>query len=298
MIVTEKIPRRYGEYFLALEADDTQEASPRKNIKVVSVSKRKDRVSRFEDIGQEPIEASTGEEDGDGFDDIGVEDTPDDTQTQTTDPANEDDTATFDDINADSTDNQTEQPEDTTTQTTDDTQVTDDGGTAPAEETQDANGNQIISASDGTEEGDTGVDEEGFDDIGGDGTDEGTADGNQQGNQDNKEENQGPGLEYDSTRKYVLFKEFMSLYNSVDNYVSKLENMMNDDPTTNQIYKVCTNNLREIRDLIYDYMTLKYEASRYVQSLLFYEKMVAAVQIVFNMLSKAIKFRDKNKNNK
>lgn len=93
-----------------------------------------------------------------------------------------------------------------------------------------------------------------------------------------------PGVELDSTRKYNLYKEYMSLYNSCDNYISKLENILRDDNEENQIIRISTNNLREIKDIISDYMTIRFQLNTYVQSLLFYQKMVVAVQLVFNLL--------------
>ena len=272
MIVKEVIPQRYGSLFLALEADG-EEPAQRKNIKVVSVPKRKDRRTSFEDIGVDPIEASNEPDDGDdSFSDIGEEesDTSGD-NTVTADTGMEEDEEGFSDIG--------EEPA--------------ESGGGEAEVTTGEDGSTTITASDGTD--DTAVDEdEGFDDIGSDTeTGENPPENNETGNDENKKE--GPGLEYDSTRKYVLFKEFMGLHNSVNNYISKLENTLSDDPATNYIYKTCTKNLREIRDILYDFMILKYETSRYVQSLLFYEKMVASVQIVFNILNKAIKIKGKTK---
>ena len=97
-------------------------------------------------------------------------------------------------------------------------------------------------------------------------------------------EKKGPGVEYDSTRKYVLFKEFMSLYNAINNYITKLESVINDDIETNRTISEAANRLREIRDLTYDYMTMKYEISTYTQSLLFYQTLIVSVQMVFRLL--------------
>ena len=117
-----------------------------------------------------------------------------------------------------------------------------------------------------------------------------TDDGSQS---DNNQNSKGPGLEYDSTRKYNLFKEYMSLYNALDNYVSKLEDSISDNLPMNQVIKVAVNKLREIKDLTYDFMMIKFELSSYVQSLLFYQNLIVSVQLVFNLIKKA-----KEKDNK
>ena len=77
----------------------------------------------------------------------------------------------------------------------------------------------------------------------------------------------------------------MSLYNAISNYITKLENNIRDDIQANQIIKEATNRLREIKDLTYDYMTIKFEISTYTQSLVFYQTLIVSVQMVFNLLA-------------
>ena len=110
---------------------------------------------------------------------------------------------------------------------------------------------------------------------------------NPNNNQQNGQNNQAdkPGAEYDSTRKYLLFKEYMSLYNAIDNYIFKLEDNIKDDLAANQIIKTSVNKLREIKELIYDYILIKFDNNTYIQSLLFYQNLVVSVQMVFRLLS-------------
>lgn len=95
----------------------------------------------------------------------------------------------------------------------------------------------------------------------------------------------GPGVEFDSTRKFNLFKDFMSLYNSVSNYISRLESNVYDVSEINHIHMRAVDNFQEIKTLLYDYMTIKFEASTYVQSLVFYNQIVAAIQAIFNFIN-------------
>ena len=158
-------------------------------------------------------------------------------------------------------------------------QTPDDGNDNP-----DTNFNNDIQTPDEGGEQDTNFNDDGGNDIQ-------TPDGGDANNQDGN--NKGPGIDYDSTRKYNLFKDFMSLYTAIDNYIFKLEDGINDDIDTNQIIKVSVNKLREIKDLTYDYMIIKFETQTYVQSLLFYQNLVVAIQVVFRLLSNL-----KNKKNK
>lgn len=109
---------------------------------------------------------------------------------------------------------------------------------------------------------------------------------NNAGEQPAEGEKKGPGLEYDSTRKYNLYKNFVSLNNAITNYISKLENNLGEDVITNQVYKKSTEKLREILELCNDYMIMKFEISSYVQSLLFFQNLVIMVQMVFDLIAK------------
>lgn len=106
-------------------------------------------------------------------------------------------------------------------------------------------------------------------------------------------EKKGPGLEYDSTRKYLLFKNYMSLSNAIENYAEKLTSCISDDIDRNKIVLKAIEKLHEINDLCNDYMLMKYEISTYIQSLLFYQNLVVMVQNVFGLLGKLPK-KDKN----
>ena len=128
-----------------------------------------------------------------------------------------------------------------------------------------------------------------------DNTDYTQADGNQNNqnaqqpapdaNQDNANtQKRGPGLEYDSVRKYNLYKEFVKLRTSIDNYITKLEACISDDPKWNQAIKTATTKFRELYDLITDYMMMKYELCTYIQNLLFYQRQIATVQLIFALL--------------
>ena len=100
-------------------------------------------------------------------------------------------------------------------------------------------------------------------------------------------EERGPGLEYDSVRKYILYKEYGRLRSSIETYISKLEGTISDDPAANQIIKTATSKLREVYNMLTDYMLMKFEISNYVQNQLFFQRMVVIVQLVFKLLKTA-----------
>lgn len=276
-------PNLYGRFFLASEADDGEteeevkpETATRRNIKVVTV-KPNNRSKQFADV------------------DIGDEETePENTtgDTGTDNPITDDNT----DYTSDDTENTPDTTNDTTSETnnTGENTETDDapetGDETDFSDTGDDSNTAEDTGEDGTGENtetddapETGDDTD-FADAAGDDT--GTTDdgGEAVANQGTSDEKAKPGVEYDSTRKYNLFKEYMSLYNACDNYISKLENILKDDTIQNQIIRTSVNNLRDIKDIIYDYMTIKFPINSYIQSLLFYQKMKVSIQLIFSLL--------------
>ena len=283
MIIKRKIikhnPLPYGRFFLATEADedeDTEEETPHKNTKVINASpdnrRRKDYSDYSDDDSSESDasntnnETSNEDESTDDDTDVETDDTDyseeDDSDNSETDENNESDESSESTDEDNSEDNNGN--EDTDVET-DDTDYSDDNGSDDNEDDSTENSSNDDNSSD---------------------------DSNNSGDGDN---DKGAGLDYDSTRKYNLFKNFMSLFTSVDMYISKLENTVYDDTTTNQIIKTATNNLREIRELLNDYMVIKYGTSSYVQSMLFYQRMVSSVQLVFKMIQFAYEDPDKKK---
>ena len=109
----------------------------------------------------------------------------------------------------------------------------------------------------------------------------------------NQQQNKGPGLEYDSTRKYLLFQNFIALNDAIHNYITKLEKSIGDSVGENNLIKYSIDKLREIKSLCYDYMLMKFEISSYVQSQMFYQNLVIMVQMVFDLYNKT---RSKIKN--
>lgn len=323
-----KSNNKYGKYFLAAEADDDENASdeevtndnkPRRNMKVITVKQDKRKRTDFSSVGDDdntddnPVVDTVNDDNNQDGDTPAPDEAPDNApadgagDTDTNADAGNDGVSIMDNgENVTVPDNNGGQPQDPdapigANNDTDNTDyaATDDGaGTA---DTTDAGDN-----ADGTDTtADAGADagNEDFTDTGDTGTgddsapaeDTGTDDGAD--DQGNGEENK-PGVDFDSTRKYNLFKEFMALYNACENYISKLENILKDDTIVNQIIMVCTNNLREVKSILYDYMTIKFPVNSYVQSLLFYQKMIASVQLVFAMLKQTSDIKEKESKKK
>ena len=304
-------PKKYGKYFLAFEApgDEEEENTPIETSEVSPIEDD-DEDTDFTSIGFDdetnepgndvPDEEDMGDDDSTDFSNIGIDDDEDgeeDTGTtlyqapeneQPPTDAPEEDAGT-EEVPDEPTGEETPEEPATDDATPEETPTEDDPGDVgggDAEDTPTPDEGDDATDADAGDTGDEPEPEEDADFTGmGDDEDSGVTDADANDAAKDEGEKKGPGLEYDSTRKYKLFQSYISLYNATNNYISKLENNVKDDIIINRVIKEATNRLREIRELCYDYMLIKFEISTYTQSLMFYETLIVAIQTVFRMIS-------------
>lgn len=281
----ENIPK-YGQYFL-FEAPGDEEP-PRRNMKNISVlpdnRKRTDFTAGAEEI-DEPADNPDPEP--------GAVDEPVDEDLGQNQDFTQTDDQTGEDLGQDQDFTQTDE--------------------APPEEGEVQPDNPPVDNPEGNPEGenvtpDTPPEEGGGDDMGEtedftDGGEEAPADelnaGNQAGsdpnaNPEGEQQKLGPGVDFEATRKYNLFKEFLNIMEAIDTYNERLENYYIDDPIRNKIIRLSIEKLSEIKEQIYEFIMMRFELSSYIQCLMFYQKMRVSILLVFNLLEK-IKFINKMK---
>lgn len=250
----------YGNYFLATETPDSEvtenQQKPKRNVKVITV-KPSNRGKDYTVVGDPLSEPENIEQTGDVSTDSTDYDKEPDASETTADTESYDTTNNTDDMTADDGSDIDYTQTGEADNTDDDTSV----------DAPDTDGDEDFAPS-SNEESDSSNNTDTTPDT----------------NTSTVNKINAPGVELDSTRKYNLYKEFMSLYNACDNYIAKLENILRNDYDENQIIRIVVNNLREIKDIVADYMTIRFQINTYVQSLLFYQKMIVAVQLVFNLL--------------
>lgn len=291
---------RYGRFFLSTEApgdEQTDDSSTIKaNTKVITVKpNNRNRIDFTSGADEIP-------EDNELTDDTNDENmNSDDISSDVNEPdlGSDDVDFTSDDAPVDN------QPQEDTNLATDteildntDGNNTDATSTEPVVQDGDNPDNTDVSPEDGPDLGADDVDFTSDDADDGSGTDGEITDDTSASEQPAEDEQQkGPGLEYDSTRKYKLFQNYMSLLNALDNYTAKLESRLCDDYTTNKIFHKAIDQLQDIRDLAFDFVTMKFEISTYVQSLLFYENLIVMIQLVFEFIEKSFSMLKPEKNN-
>lgn len=181
--------------------------------------------------------------------------------------------------------------------------VTDDNGDIPTDD----EGMDDITVDDGGEDvdvddtqgdtGDTGDGGNGTDDIVVDDnedvpTDDGDA-GGDQGTEEQPDDTSGDGDEnggqedqQEKIHKQNLFKRFITLHTSIENYSHKLSSIIGVDSDTHKMISEVSEKLNQLGDMLYDYMILKFKKSTYLESMLFYQRTVAATNLCLDSLSK------------
>lgn len=279
---------KYGRYFLFSEAPGDDED---KEVETRDVTPEEDDFDTdFNNLSDEDFDNITLDDDDDDMDTdfnaLGLDDIDDVTLDE---PTDDDIDTNFNDMNDDDpTDNlDTNDPEESPQETNQNTEPT-DNQEEPNTNQQTNDETDPVDDTAGAEnpdeyaDMDTDFNDDGTEEPTDDQTDDNAIGDDTAGTEDKPK---GPGVEYDSTRKYVLFQKYISLYNAISNYIGKLENITKDDAEFNQVLKMSTNKLREIKNLTFEYMTIKFKASTYVQSLLFYQQLIVSVQLVFRTIS-------------
>lgn len=95
------------------------------------------------------------------------------------------------------------------------------------------------------------------------------------------EESNDPQL---ALKRYNLFRDIVFLYNSNKAFISKLENIIRDDVEGNAIMNIVVGKLRDVGDIVYEFLTVKYMTSTYVESLSFYHTVLATIKLTFRLL--------------
>lgn len=117
------------------------------------------------------------------------------------------------------------------------------------------------------------------DDSGTDGGDDTAADdGSGEGNGPTPEE------QAENNKKYHMYKRFMHLYNLLEVFIDKSRNIVKPDASQNAVIKTFANNLTDLYENMFDFMTIRYKSSSYVQILIYFETIISTVRLNFELL--------------
>ena len=280
MIIEKETKRStFLDYMLYQEKDD----APRRNMKVINVKvsdKRRQDYTKGAELEdeeeiEEPItdnedytnEPETGEETDAGADEP-VTDGEDYTGGAETDDAGEETVDTVPEENETPPEGETETVDVATGEETGgETDAEGAGADEPVTDDEDYTG--------GAETDDAG---EGMDGEANAGAEE-PAEGENTETDGNADENSVEQL-----YKYNLYKKFQKVLKTIEDYSDELENITSDDIEINTKYKQLTTKLKDIEDLMKDYMIMKFSKVSFMQSMLFYQRVVTSVDIILQTL--------------
>lgn len=289
-MILEKVKKTSAFLDFFQEADDDE--TPKRNQKVIKVRAPGGRRTDFtqgadlaDDEAEEPAPEEPTTDDTDFTDDSGGEDTGDAGNDDDTgdEPVSDDTDFTDDSGDGENIDAGDPAGDDAATDepVSDDTDFTDDTGDDSGDTEGDSSGDEPV-----TDDTDFSDDSSGDDSGEGDSsTDDGT---------DDSGDGEKPSDE--QIRKYSLYKKFTRLNETLDTICDSLSIMMSDNSEINQKYKTVAQKLKELNQLLSEYMILKFTSASYIQSMLFYQRSLAIVDINLNILKDLKKEVAKTKN--
>ena len=69
-----------------------------------------------------------------------------------------------------------------------------------------------------------------------------------------------------------------------NNFLEKLRSIVTSNPVDNSVIKVVINNFNDLRDNMYDYMTIRFKDESYVQILIYFETIISIIKLNFELL--------------
>lgn len=285
----------YEKKYLFTEAPDNKERVNVKRITLKAPDKRTYDFRKGADDEPEDITEPVETEEPDIVEDPGDDDLTVDDTTEEETPVEGDDTDIV-------TDDEEDLPTDDTMEdepTGDEEPVEDTTG----EDTGDGNEDQAT-VDDPENQGDDGGGD--TDDIVVDDNDDINADDDQGDNAGNdappEEDNEGDDNNNDDTQEKIhkqnLFNRFMTLRTSIENYSTKLSSIIGIDSEKHEMIAEVSDKLKVLADMMYDYMVIKFKKNSYLESMLFYQRTVAAVNLCLDSLSKINNDPNANKKGK
>lgn len=247
--------------------DETPE---RTNVRKISIS----------DEGNTQVNGQDASSDDVDIEDDNDDDLADDDEGEDTEDTDDDDVAIEPDDDVNDTDD------------ADDSGGDDSGGDEDSGDTDDDVG--------GEEESDGGGDE-GGDDVAIEPDDD---DGDSGGGEDEGDDNDDSGDDGSSsddgelTRKRALFSRIEGLYEAMEKYADKLNMLMSNASENIPIYRKACDDLDDLRIYTYDYLIVKFTNASYPESMLFYQRILTALGLIFDDLGLSLSELSKNKDEK
>lgn len=95
-----------------------------------------------------------------------------------------------------------------------------------------------------------------------------------------------------TTRKYNLYRDFLALYNANKGYIEKLEHSRPDSLEATTVINSVLDKLRKIDKSMSEYMIIRFSEAPYLQSLVFFQQLIATIRLCFSLIRNNKPFLD------
>ena len=70
----------------------------------------------------------------------------------------------------------------------------------------------------------------------------------------------------------------------IDGFSEKIRAVVKDDPSQNAVINKVVDNLNDLHDGMYEYMTIKFMTATYVEAVIYFETVINCVRLNFELL--------------
>lgn len=121
-------------------------------------------------------------------------------------------------------------------------------------------------------------------DTGDDGTDYNDDDVDNTETDDNTEDNVDNNNDADRAKKYSLYLRYLKLYDMIDTFSEKIRTVVKDDSSQNAVINKVVDNLNDLHDGMYEYMTIKFMNASYMEAVIYFETVINCIRLNFELL--------------
>ena len=121
-------------------------------------------------------------------------------------------------------------------------------------------------------------------DTGDDGTDYNDDDVDNTETDDNTEDNVDNDNDADRAKKYSLYLRYLKLYDMIDTFSEKIRTVVKDDSSQNAVINKVVDNLNDLYDGMYEYMTIKFMNASYMEAVIYFETVINCIRLNFELL--------------
>lgn len=118
--------------------------------------------------------------------------------------------------------------------------------------------------------------------------------------QDSSENDSGEDTAQDATdvnRKRALFSRIDGLYETMEKYTEKLNMLMSNAADDISMYRIACDDLDDLKVCTYDYLIVRFSKASYMESMLFYQRVLTALRLILDDLGAAVSaLRSKKEN--